>query len=38
MHGSPALIAWVTFGVVPTLAQLAGLAVVMLGFWLALRR
>jgi drug/metabolite transporter (DMT)-like permease len=31
-------IAFVTLGIVPTLAQLAGLAVVMLGFWLALRR
>ncbi len=36
--GLTLLIAFVTFGVVPTLAQLAGLAVVMLGFWLALRR
>ena len=32
------LIAFVTLGIVPTWAQLAGLAVVMLGFWLALRR
>jgi drug/metabolite transporter (DMT)-like permease len=36
--GLTLLIAFLTFGVVPTLAQLAGLAVVMLGFWLALRR
>jgi drug/metabolite transporter (DMT)-like permease len=36
--GLTLLIAFVTLGVVPTLAQLAGLAVVMLGFWLALRR
>jgi drug/metabolite transporter (DMT)-like permease len=36
--GLTLLIAFLTFGVVPTLAQLAGLGVVMLGFWLALRR
>lgn len=36
--GLTLLIAFATLGVVPTLAQLAGLAVVMLGFWLALRR
>ena len=36
--GLTLLIAFVTLGIVPTLAQLAGLAVVMLGFWLALRR
>jgi drug/metabolite transporter (DMT)-like permease len=36
--GLTLLIAFVTLGVVPTMAQLAGLAVVMLGFWLALRR
>ncbi|HET7154240.1 MAG TPA: DMT family transporter [Hyphomicrobiaceae bacterium] len=36
--GLTLLIAFVTLGVVPTWAQLAGLAVVMLGFWLALRR
>ncbi|MPZ38666.1 MAG: EamA family transporter [Rhizobiales bacterium] len=32
------LIAFVALGIVPTLTQLAGLAVVMIGFWLALRR
>lgn len=36
--GLTLLIAFVTLGIVPTLVQLAGLAVVMLGFWLALRR
>lgn len=36
--GLTLLIAFATFGVVPTLAQCAGLVVVMLGFWLALRR
>jgi drug/metabolite transporter (DMT)-like permease len=36
--GLTLLIAFITLGVVPTLPQLAGLAVVMLGFWLALRR
>jgi drug/metabolite transporter (DMT)-like permease len=36
--GLTLLIAFVTLGIVPTWAQLAGLAVVMLGFWLALRR
>ena len=36
--GLTLLIAFVTLGVVPTLTQLAGLAVVMLGFWLALKR
>lgn len=36
--GLTLLIAFVTLGIVPTPAQLAGLAVVMLGFWLALRR
>ena len=34
--GLTLLIAFVTLGIVPTLAQLLGLAVVMLGFWLAL--
>jgi drug/metabolite transporter (DMT)-like permease len=36
--GLTLLIAFVTLGTVPTLPQFAGLAVVMLGFWLALRR
>ncbi len=36
--GLTLLIAFATSGVVPTLAQRAGLAVVTLGFWLALRR
>lgn len=36
--GLTLLIAFVTLGIVPTWAQLAGLAVVMLGFWLALRQ
>ena len=36
--GLTLLIAFVTLGVIPTLPQFAGLAVVMLGFWLALRR
>ena len=36
--GLTLLIAFITLGVIPTLPQLAGLAVVMLGFWLALRR
>jgi drug/metabolite transporter (DMT)-like permease len=36
--GLTLLIAFLTLGVVPTMPQLAGLAVVMLGFWLALRR
>ena len=36
--GLTLLIAFVTLGIVPTLAQLLGLAVVMLGFWLALKR
>lgn len=36
--GLTLLIAFVTLGTVPSLAQFAGLAVVMLGFWLALRR
>jgi drug/metabolite transporter (DMT)-like permease len=36
--GLTLLIAFITLGVVPTLPQFAGLAVVMLGFWLALRR
>jgi drug/metabolite transporter (DMT)-like permease len=36
--GLTLLIAFVTLGVIPTWAQLAGLAVVMLGFYLALRR
>jgi len=36
--GLTLLIAFITLGVIPTLPQFAGLAVVMLGFWLALRR
>jgi drug/metabolite transporter (DMT)-like permease len=36
--GLSLLIAFITLGVIPTLPQFAGLAVVMLGFWLALRR
>jgi drug/metabolite transporter (DMT)-like permease len=36
--GLTLLIAFVTLGTVPSPAQFAGLAVVMLGFWLALRR
>jgi hypothetical protein len=32
------MIAFQVFGIVPTTAQFAGLAVVMLGFWLVLRR
>jgi drug/metabolite transporter (DMT)-like permease len=31
-------IGYLALGEVPTLPQVAGLAVVMLGFWLALRR
>ncbi len=36
--GLTLLIAFITLGVIPTLPQFAGLAVVMIGFWLALRR
>jgi drug/metabolite transporter (DMT)-like permease len=36
--GLTLLIAFVTLGIMPTWPQLAGLAVVMAGFWLALRR
>jgi drug/metabolite transporter (DMT)-like permease len=36
--GLTLLIAFITLGVIPTLPQFAGLTVVMLGFWLALRR
>jgi drug/metabolite transporter (DMT)-like permease len=36
--GLTLLIAFITLGVIPTLPQFAGLAVVMVGFWLALRR
>jgi drug/metabolite transporter (DMT)-like permease len=36
--GLTLLIAFLTLGIVPTPAQLAGLAVVMVGFWLALKR
>jgi drug/metabolite transporter (DMT)-like permease len=36
--GFTLMIAFLVFGIVPTTAQFAGLAVVMLGFWLVLRR
>ena len=36
--GLTLLIAFIALGVIPTLPQFAGLAVVMLGFWLALKR
>ena len=31
-------IAFITLGIIPTLPQFAGLAVVMIGFWLAMKR